>query len=56
MPGCDVVYNTITGRTANVNNSNNKTYINFRRADDRAASDTLAVTDICVIITSKVGK
>ena len=56
MPGCDVVYTTITGRPANVNNNNNRTFINYRRADKSAASDTLAVTDICVIITSKVRK
>jgi len=55
MPGCEVLYLTPHGRSANINNSNNtRIYVTFRRADVRAASDTLAVMDIAVILTNKV--
>lgn len=54
LPGCEVISSTPYGRCANVNNSNsNKIFLTYRRASDNAASDTLAVTDICVIVTNK---
>ncbi|XP_064618735.1 C-myc promoter-binding protein-like isoform X2 [Lineus longissimus] len=54
MLGCEVVYMTPQGRPANVNNSNSsRIYITYRRADESAASDTLAVTDICIILGNK---
>lgn len=55
MQGCEIVHTSPYGRPANVNNSNSsRTYITYRRADGAAASDTLAVTDICVILANKV--
>jgi len=55
MPGCEVLYLTPHGRSANINNSNNaRIYLTFRRADVKAASDTLAVMDIAVILANKV--
>jgi len=55
MPGCEVLYLTPHGRSANINNSNNaRIYVTFRRADVKAASDTLAVMDVAVILTNKV--
>lgn len=55
MPGCEVLYLTPHGRSANINNSNNaRIYVTFRRADVKAASDTLAVMDIAVILANKV--
>ena len=55
MPGCEVLYLTPHGRSANINNSNNaRIYVTFRRADVRAASDTLAVMDVAVILANKV--
>jgi len=55
MPGCEVLYLTPHGRSANINNSNNaRIYVTFRRADVRAASDTLAVMDIAVVLANKV--
>ncbi|CAH1795855.1 unnamed protein product [Owenia fusiformis] len=54
MSGCEVIHVTPGGRPANVNNStSNRIYITFRRAGETAASDTLAVTDICVILANK---
>jgi len=55
MAGCEVLYLTPHGRSANINNSNNtRIYVTFRRADVKAASDTLAVMDIAVILANKV--
>ena len=55
MPGCEVLYLTPHGRSANINNSNNaRIYVTFRRADVKAASDTLAVVDVAVILANKV--
>lgn len=57
MYGCDFVCNTPSGREANVNNStNSKTFITFRRARQKMAHSSLAVTEICIIIASKVLK
>ncbi|XP_033751078.1 C-myc promoter-binding protein-like [Pecten maximus] len=54
MSECEVVHTTPFGSPANVNNSSNgRTYITYRRAKETAASDTLAVVDICVILTNK---
>ncbi|XP_076102516.1 C-myc promoter-binding protein-like isoform X2 [Mytilus galloprovincialis] len=54
MPGCEVCHTTAWGSPANVNNSNNgRIYITFRRAKEEAASDTLSVVDICVILSNK---
>ncbi|XP_074649748.1 C-myc promoter-binding protein-like [Tubulanus polymorphus] len=54
MSGCEVVYVTPQGRPANVNNSNSqRIYITYRRANENAASDTLAVTEICIILANK---
>ena len=55
MEGCEVVHTTPFGRPANINNSNNnRIYITFRRAADTAASDTLVVVDLCIILANKV--
>ena len=55
MDGCEVVYTTPHQRSANVNNSSSmRIYITFRRAQETAAADTLAVMDICIIIGNKV--
>ncbi|XP_041375007.1 C-myc promoter-binding protein-like [Gigantopelta aegis] len=54
IPGCEVVHTTSTGNPANVNNGSSfRIYITYRRALESAASDTLAVTDICVILSNK---
>ncbi|XP_013393388.1 C-myc promoter-binding protein [Lingula anatina] len=54
LPGCEVMHLTPYGRPANVNNSNSsRTYITYRRASENAPSDTLAVTDVCIILTNK---
>ena len=55
MAGCDIVVYTETGKSANVNNSDgNRTFITYRRAPQKMAHSSLAVTEICVIIASKV--
>ena len=55
MEGCEVVHITPFGRPANINNSNSsRIYITFRRAPDTAASDTLVVVDLCIILANKV--
>ncbi|XP_020038007.2 DENN domain-containing protein 4C isoform X3 [Castor canadensis] len=56
IPGCEVIYATPFGRCANVNNSSTSSqriFITFRRAPPVRPQNSLAVTDICVIITSK---
>ncbi|XP_064610092.1 C-myc promoter-binding protein-like isoform X2 [Liolophura sinensis] len=54
MPDSEVVYSTPFGHPANVNNSSsNRIYITYRRAKQFAASDSLAVVDICIILTNK---
>ena len=56
MEGCEVVHTTPFGRPANINNSNSsRIYITYRRAADTAASDTLVVVDLCIILANKVG-
>ena len=55
MAGCDIVLYTAAGKEANVNNSGgSRTFITYRRASQKMAHSSLAVTEICVIITSKV--
>ena len=55
MAGCDIILYTATGKPANVNNSGgNRTFITYRRAPHKMVHSSLAVTEICVIITSKV--
>ncbi|ETE61177.1 DENN domain-containing protein 4C, partial [Ophiophagus hannah] len=53
---CEVIQATPYGRCANVNNSSassQRIFITFRRAFPVRAQNSLAVTDICVIVTSK---
>ncbi|KAJ8385254.1 hypothetical protein AAFF_G00191310 [Aldrovandia affinis] len=56
IQGCEVIQATPYGRCANVNNSSatsQRIFITFRRAAPVRPQNSLAVTDICVIITSK---
>uniref|UniRef100_A0A8D0BHK5 DENN domain containing 4C n=1 Tax=Salvator merianae TaxID=96440 RepID=A0A8D0BHK5_SALMN len=56
MPGCEVIQATPYGRCANVNNSSatsQRIFITYRRALPVRPQNSLAVTDICVIVTSK---
>lgn len=54
MPDSEVLEKTPYGRIANVNNSSSsKTFLTYRRALETAASNTLIVKDICVILTNK---
>lgn len=56
IPGCEVIQATPYGRCANVNNSSTtsqRIFITYRRAPPVRSQNSLAVTDICVIITSK---
>ncbi|XP_075999817.1 DENN domain-containing protein 4C isoform X2 [Genypterus blacodes] len=56
IQGCEVIQATPYGRCANVNNSSansQRIFITFRRAPLVQPQNSLAVTDICVIITSK---
>uniref|UniRef100_A0A7N6FI04 DENN/MADD domain containing 4C n=1 Tax=Anabas testudineus TaxID=64144 RepID=A0A7N6FI04_ANATE len=56
IQGCEVIQATPYGRCANVNNSSatsQRIFITFRRAQPVQPQNSLAVTDICVIITSK---
>lgn len=53
---CEVIQATPYGRCANVNNSSatsQRIFITFRRALPVRPQNSLAVTDICVIVTSK---
>ncbi|XP_074809552.1 DENN domain-containing protein 4C [Natator depressus] len=54
--GCEVIQATPYGRCANVNNSSTtsqRIFITYRRAPPVRPQNSLAVTDICVIVTSK---
>ncbi|KAG9486654.1 hypothetical protein GDO78_006828 [Eleutherodactylus coqui] len=56
MSGCEILQATPYGRCANVNNSStssSRIFITFRRAPPDRTQNSLAVTDICVIITNK---
>ncbi|XP_037707028.1 DENN domain-containing protein 4C isoform X2 [Choloepus didactylus] len=56
MPGCEVIQATPYGRCANVNNSSTtsqRIFITYRRAPPVRPQNSLAVTDVCVIVTSK---
>ncbi|XP_018593402.2 DENN domain-containing protein 4C-like [Scleropages formosus] len=56
IQGCEVIQATPYGRCANVNNSSTtsqRIFITFRRASPVQPQNSLAVTDVCIIITSK---
>ncbi|XP_061768525.1 DENN domain-containing protein 4C isoform X1 [Nerophis ophidion] len=56
IQGCEIIQATPYGRCANVNNSSatsQRIFITFRRAPPVQPQNSLAVTDICVIVTSK---
>ncbi|XP_068090496.1 DENN domain-containing protein 4C isoform X2 [Hyperolius riggenbachi] len=56
MSGCETIQATPYGRCANVNNSSAtslRIFITFRRAPPDRTQNSLAVTDMCVIITNK---
>ncbi|XP_061664130.1 DENN domain-containing protein 4C isoform X2 [Syngnathoides biaculeatus] len=56
IQGCEVIQATPYGRCANVNNSSaasQRIFVTFRRAPPVQPQNSLAVTDICVIVTSK---
>ncbi|KAM6230749.1 DENN domain-containing protein 4C isoform 3-T3 [Porphyrio hochstetteri] len=56
ISGCEVIQATPYGRCANVNNSSassQRIFITYRRAPTIRPQNSLAVTDICVIVTSK---
>lgn len=49
----EVLLTTPSGKPANVNNSTAKTFVTYRRAQLSMPCNSLVVTDICVIISSK---
>ncbi|NXU48537.1 DEN4C protein, partial [Turnix velox] len=56
ISGCEVIQATPYGRCANVNNSSassQRIFITYHRAPPIRPQNSLAVTDICVIVTSK---
>ncbi|XP_075066760.1 DENN domain-containing protein 4C [Mixophyes fleayi] len=56
LSGCETIQATPYGRCANVNNSSAgslRIFINYRRAPPDRTQNSLAVTDICVIIANK---
>ncbi|XP_053558625.1 DENN domain-containing protein 4C-like [Bombina bombina] len=56
IAGCEIIQATPYGHCANVNNSSTNTsriFITYRRAPIIRPQNSLAVTDICVIIASK---
>lgn len=56
IPGCEILQATPFGHCANVNNSSansQKIFITYRRAPLNRPQNSLAVTDICVLVTSK---
>ncbi|KAJ8339817.1 hypothetical protein SKAU_G00344500 [Synaphobranchus kaupii] len=56
IQGCEVIQATPYGRCANVNNSSassQRSFLTLRRAPPVRPQNSLSVTDVCVIITSK---
>ncbi|XP_048852034.1 DENN domain-containing protein 4C-like isoform X1 [Brienomyrus brachyistius] len=56
IQGCEVIQATPYGRCANVNNSSatsQRIFLTFRRAQPVQPQNSLAVTDVCIIIGSK---
>ncbi|XP_029462939.1 DENN domain-containing protein 4C isoform X2 [Rhinatrema bivittatum] len=56
ISGCEVIQATPYGRCANVNNSSTtsqRIFLTYRRADLIRPQNSLAVTDICIIVSSK---
>ncbi|XP_023613580.1 C-myc promoter-binding protein isoform X7 [Myotis lucifugus] len=53
--GCEIIQSTPYGRPATISGSTSsqKIYITYRRASENMTQNTLAVTDICIIIPSK---
>ncbi|XP_074862509.1 C-myc promoter-binding protein isoform X2 [Carettochelys insculpta] len=53
--GCEIIQATPYGRPANISGSasSQRVYITYRRASENMTQNTLAVTDICIIIPSK---
>ncbi|XP_064577865.1 C-myc promoter-binding protein isoform X2 [Zonotrichia leucophrys gambelii] len=53
--GCEIIQSTPYGRPANISGSasSQRVYITFRRAAESMSQNSLAVTDICIIIPSK---
>ena len=53
--GCEIIQSTPYGRPANISGSTSsqKIYITYRRASENMTQNTLAVTDICIIVPSK---
>ncbi|XP_030810936.1 C-myc promoter-binding protein isoform X2 [Camarhynchus parvulus] len=53
--GCEIIQSTPYGRPANISGSasSQRVYITYRRAAENMTQNTLAVTDICIIIPSK---
>lgn len=53
--GCEVLLTTVGGRVANVNNANGmRIFLTTQRAEHTTGLNMLVVTDVCVIIGSKV--
>ncbi|XP_078386279.1 C-myc promoter-binding protein isoform X1 [Cetorhinus maximus] len=53
--GCHIIQTTPYGRPANISGgtSSQRIYITYRRAPENIAQNSLAVTDICIIVPSK---
>uniref|UniRef100_A0A8C3L2L9 DENN domain containing 4A n=1 Tax=Chrysolophus pictus TaxID=9089 RepID=A0A8C3L2L9_CHRPC len=53
--GCEIIQATPYGRPANIsgNASSQRVFVTYRRAAENITQNTLAVTDICIIIPSK---
>uniref|UniRef100_A0A8D0HDH9 Uncharacterized protein n=1 Tax=Sphenodon punctatus TaxID=8508 RepID=A0A8D0HDH9_SPHPU len=53
--GCEIIQATPHGRPANIGGSasSQRVYITYRRASENMTQNSLAVTDICIIIPSK---
>ncbi|XP_075431471.1 C-myc promoter-binding protein isoform X3 [Ascaphus truei] len=52
--GCQIIQATPYGRPANISGSTSqRVYITYRRASENMTQNSLAVTDVCIIIPSK---
>ncbi|XP_026667588.1 DENN domain-containing protein Crag isoform X2 [Ceratina calcarata] len=53
MQDAEMILETPTGHSANVNNSTAKIFVTYRRASRKMPCNSLVVTDICVILMNK---
>lgn len=53
LQDAQILKTSVSGQIANINNSSSRTFITYRRALPTAPCNILAVSHVCVVITSR---